>query len=158
LFLGAGVSKQSGIPDWGEVLNKILQEAGIRVAETEPCTSIATILEVTAKIPRTALLDLCANECESRPDKRTFESMLRGALYGGERFASLSTMLQGIPFSNRAKTSFDWRPVLDELKKNTTLAAVGDLITEEESPGEVHKNAKIHAVLTTNVDGGDEST
>ena len=49
-------------------------------------------------------------------------------------------------------------PVLDELKKNTTLAAVGDLITEEESPGEVHKNAKIHAVLTTNVDGGDEST
>jgi SIR2-like domain len=152
LFLGAGVSKDSGIPDWNEVLDEILHESGISLARTGDRKSMAELLEKKAKIPRTALLDLCANEFKKRNPKGKFESLLRKALYGGAKFSPLSTMLKGIPHSKKAKLSHDWHPILDGLKKNPTLAAIGDFVMEETTPGSVRPNEKIHAVLTTNVD------
>jgi NAD-dependent SIR2 family protein deacetylase len=56
LFLGAGISKNSGIPDWGEVLEKILKQSAIRLAG--PGKSTASLLEKRANPSHRAVRSL----------------------------------------------------------------------------------------------------
>jgi hypothetical protein len=59
--------------------------------------------------------------------------------------------MNAIPVDNEKKKLFNWQPLLTELRKNATLAAVADLLIDQNS-GEAAVNPKIGAVLTTNAD------
>lgn len=152
LFLGAGVSKTSGVPEWRELLDTVLQAVGA-TPKTLDVTSLSfsKVLQDQAGLSMLSQFDLVAHECSGKEPDRTFVDLLREHLYGHKKFSQLRTSMNQIPTDNDAKLSFDWEPIVKQLSKNRTLAAVGDLLVDT-SANPVTANQKIGAVLTTNVD------
>lgn len=155
LFLGAGVSHDSGVPDWRRLIEAMLGKQGFQVqscTDEERRTSASRILEEQANLSLLAQFDLAAHQCADQSRTHEFVALLRDRLYGQAGFQRLKKLLQTIPFENRKKKEWNWQPVLAELGANTTLAAVGDLLLREKAGRAIEVNPMVHAVLTTNVD------
>jgi len=149
LFLGAGVSKTSGIPEWRELIDLMLKSLGFGPAQSS--LSVSRLLEEKASLSLLSQFDLVAHQCKGRDESDKFVSLLREHLYGAPEFKKTRQLMNAIPVDNAEKRRFCWEPLLTELRKNTTLAAIGDLLTHQ-SHGEVIVNPKIGGVLTTNAD------
>jgi SIR2-like domain len=149
LFLGAGVSKASGIPEWRELIDLMLKTLKFG-PPAENGLSLSRLLEEKASLSLLSQFDLVSHQCEGPDQSDKFVGLLREHLYGAPEFQTIRRLMNAIPVNNAEKKRFDWQPLLMELRKNTTLAAVGDLLTDQH--GEVIVNPKIGAVLTTNAD------
>jgi SIR2-like protein len=150
LFLGAGVSKASGIPEWRELIDLMLKTLGFGLAP-ESGSSLSRLLEEKASLSLLSQFDLVSHQCKSSDQSDKFVDLLREHLYGAPEFQKIRRLMNAIPVNNAEKKRFDWEPLLMELRKNTTLAAVGDLLTDHYR-GKAIVNPKIGAVLTTNAD------
>lgn len=150
LFLGAGVSKASGIPEWRGLIDAMLKTLGIGPA-TENASSFSRLLEEKAGLSLLSQFDLVSHQCQGPDQSDKFVGLLREHLYGASEFAEIRRLMNAIPVDNEKKKLFNWQPLLMELRKNTTLAAVGDLLLDQNG-GEAVVNSRIGAVLTTNAD------
>jgi hypothetical protein len=150
LFLGAGVSKASGIPEWRELIDLMLKTLGFGpVPENAP--SVSRLLEEKASLSLLSQFDLVSQQCKGSDQSGGFVGILRAHLYGAPEFQEIRRLMNAIPVENEKKRRFNWKPLLMELRKNTALAAVGDLLLDQNG-GEAIVNPKIGAVLTTNAD------
>ncbi len=127
LFLGAGVSKPSGIPEWRTLIDAMLRTLGIRPT-SESVSSFSRLLEEKAGLSLLSQFDLVSHQCQGPDRSAKFVDLLRDHLYGDPGFAELRRLMNEIPVENEKKKSHDWLPLLAELRKNTTLTAVGDLL------------------------------
>jgi hypothetical protein len=150
LFLGAGSSKASGIPEWRGLIDRMLKTLRFGPAP-ENTPSFSRLLEEKASLSLLSQFDLVSHQCKGSDQSDRFVDMLREHLYGDPGFQEIRRLMNAIPVANEKKKLFDWQPLLTELRKNTTLAAVGDLLLDQNS-GEAVVNPKIGAVLTTNAD------
>jgi hypothetical protein len=150
LFLGAGVSKPSGIPEWRELIDLMLKTLGFGPAP-ENASSFSRLLEQKAGLSLLSQFDLVSHQCKGRDQSHGFVDLLRAHLYGAPQFQELRRLMNAIPVENEKKKRFHWEPLLTELRKNATLAAVGNLLVDQKE-GETIVNPNIGAVLTTNAD------
>jgi SIR2-like domain len=154
LFLGAGVSKASGIPGWRELLDALLADM-VSFPEASstngPSGSASLRLESAARLPMTSQFDLVAHDCKEHDREHEFVDRLRAGLYGQKDFAGTRELLNAIPEDNEAKKLHDWTLLRAALDKNETLAATGELLVHA-LMGSQPTHPKVHAVLTTNVD------
>jgi hypothetical protein len=154
LFLGAGVARGSDIPDWRGLLDHLLgsmRQAMPGTGKQPTDKTPSETLEQDARLPLTSQFDLVAHDCAGPDRTREFTERLRTGLYGGEKMQELRRLANAIPESNKDKKNHDWAPLLKELRRNTTLASVGDLLVKQQR-SESMLNPNIHGVLTTNVD------
>jgi hypothetical protein len=150
LFLGAGVSKASGIPEWRELIDLMLKT--LRFGPTpENASSVSRLLEEKASLSLLSQFDLVSQQCEDSNQPGGFVGILRAHLYGAREFQEIRRLMNAIPVDNEEKKRFNWEPLLKALGKNATLAAVGDLLLGQNG-GATTVNPKIGAVLTTNAD------
>jgi len=137
LFLGAGVSCESGIPSWTKLIERLLSK-----------DKIGTDYEVV-KLAFPSLLaqfDLAAYCLDSQ---LKFACQLYSCLYRDLKFKDL---LGEIPKNPDAEARWrKWDQVVAELERNGTLKAVGELLILEEGQ-HLRRNPQILAVLTTNAD------
>jgi len=136
LFLGAGVSVESGIPNWDALADALLLKAltgeGLEAVKRALPSHISRF-EFAGK----------------RLGTRRFVEELYAALYGGMGCKSL---IEGIPVKRRAQETWvGWQSVADALGANRTLAAIGDLLILKEGAG-FRRNPQVHSVLTSNAD------
>ena len=137
LFLGAGVSLCSGIPSWPRLAKEVLLELGLNYGEVRwACPSLIAQFDLARR----------ANGVEE------FTRALYKCLY---RNTDSQQLIREIPKRLKDQSGWNrWPAVLDSLRKNDTLEAVGELlITDDEmKDGDLVANRQIHAVLTTNAD------
>jgi hypothetical protein len=150
LFLGAGVSKASGIPEWRGLIDGMLKTLGFSPGPENP-SSFSRLLEEKASLSLLSQFDLVSHQCRGPGESDRFVSLLRDHLYGASEFQEIRRLMNEIPVDNEEKKSFDWQPLLRELRKNTTLAAVGDLLLDPKVD-QPAVDPQIGAVLTTNAD------
>ena len=141
LFLGAGVSKCSGIPNWPGLAETLLKRtfksetdrAGVKWA----CPNLMSKFDLVAY---------------RLGDPENFYKELYSALYGDPKFAEVKNLAKLIPPERVKQRDWaKWNALLTELEQNKTLKAVADLlIIDSEKP--YTRNPQIHAVLTTNAD------
>ncbi len=140
LFLGAGVSVGSGIPNWQKLARDlIVPEVSSDYKEVKRAfPSLPTQFQLAA--------------CKLPPGQ--FVKKLYERLYSGLKFKK--GMLKDIPRKREEQRNWSgWDKIRKELGINRTLKCVGDLlIVENESTAkaEFRRNPQIHAVLTLNVD------
>lgn len=144
LFLGAGVSCDSGIPNWNRLAERVLYRVGIDDYDSIKVTfpSLITQFEVAAQ----------------RSDSRLkFARALYCSLYRDLKF---KTLLMNIPKSEKDRQEKEqsqiwgrhsWRRILAHLRTNKTLAAVGELLVVDGREN-LRRNPQVHAVITTNAD------
>jgi hypothetical protein len=150
LFLGAGSSKASGIPEWRGLLDGMLKTF-LSEPATENAPSLSRLLEEKASLSLLSQFDLVSHQCKGPNQSDKFIGMLRDHLYGAREFQQIRGLMNAIPVENEKKKGFNWQPLLTALRKNATLAAVGDVLLDSNG-GKAVVNPKIGAVLTTNVD------
>jgi hypothetical protein len=137
LFLGAGVSKGSGIPSWTELIKRLLPKADISTNYDNVNRAFPSLL---------SQFDLAAHHLKS-PLK--FARQLYQCFYQDLKFKHL---LCQIPSYEEGEATWPkWNEVVTELQQNGTLAAVGELLIVEEQQ-QLRRNPQIHAILTTNAD------
>jgi hypothetical protein len=135
LFLGAGVSKCSGIPNWQDLAKKMLTHIGI-----------ASDYQVKIAFPSLHTQFDLAGYTLGRKEfaRRLYESLYEGL--------ECKVLLEEIPKRREAQPGWPkWNRVLAELRRNETLTAVGELLIIEEGDN-FRRNPQIHAVLTVNAD------
>jgi hypothetical protein len=140
LFLGAGVSMESGIPTWTSLIQDVFRAINIdpNIAE-QAAPSIYARFELAA---------LQSN------GQKTFCDILYDSLYNQTGFKRLKKLLEEIPRGNEEQNEWGkakWNEILKELAKNETLKDVGGLLLSRDSKKFV-RNPLIHAVLNTNAD------
>jgi hypothetical protein len=150
LFLGAGVSKASGIPEWRGLIDAMLKTLKIGPAP-ENASSFSRLLEEKASLSLLSQFDLVSHQCKGTEKSDKFVDLLHEHLYGAPEFQEIRRLMNAIPVDDEKKRLFNWQPLLMELRSNTTLAAVGDLLLDQNA-GEAVGNPKIGAVLTSNAD------
>jgi hypothetical protein len=137
LFLGAGVSKESGVPNWSELAEAVLLKSGVKPDElhtiTKALPSYITQFELAGQIlGNTGLV------------KEIYRALYRNM--------KCKPQLEGIPIKYREQKGWHgWDKILKTLKGNKTLKAVGDLLISGKGTN-VRRNPQIHAVLTSNAD------
>jgi SIR2-like domain len=138
LFLGAGVSRASGIPSWLELADALLLKSGIAAEELEA---------VKRALPsQIAQFELAGQLLGSN---RGLVTAIYEALY--DRMECKS-QLKRIPRIYEEQMGWHgWTDVLTSLQANKALEAVGNLLIGDTSAGP-RRNPQIHAVLTSNVD------
>jgi hypothetical protein len=143
LFLGAGVSLESGIPTWTALIQDVFRAIKIDpdIAEQAAPSSIYARFELAA---------LRSN------GQKTFCDILYDSLYNQTGFKRLKKLLETIPRRNEEQNKWGkakWNELLKELAKNVTLRDVGDLLISRDSKNKAFvRNPLIHAVLNTNAD------
>jgi hypothetical protein len=138
LFLGAGVSRDSGIPNWPELADALLLKSGIAANE---------LLAVKKVLPSYITQFELAGQLLGTP------SELVKAIYQGlyERM-EYKPKFEGIPRKYEEQIGWPgWGDVLKVLQTNKTLQTVGDLLMTYDTAGP-KRNPQIHAVLTVNAD------
>ena len=137
LFLGAGISSCSGIPNWPRLIERLVDKLlpGIDYATVK--WAFPTLI---------SQFDLVAYQLN---DPQKFYRAVYSALYGDPKFKDVQNIAKDIP---KEKTKWNrWQELLNGLKKNKTLEAVADLLIID-SENSHRRNPQIHAVLTTNAD------
>jgi hypothetical protein len=144
LFLGAGVSLGSGIPNWNSLIEDIFRKVGIDpdIAMKAAPSSIYAQFELAA---------LCSGE------QKDFYKNLYDCLYNQAGFKHLKAWLTKMKKGRKEQASSDqrnyWDDLRKELAKNETLRDVGDLLILDDSEKQtLRRNPQIHAVLTVNAD------
>lgn len=141
LFLGAGVSRGSGIPNWVCLSKSMPKEAGApEPKELDPNDRVKELLRrfdhVYERLHR---------------DQRKFLSNLYECLYR-KVDPNLRSFLRGIPRKREQLPGWQkWVNCHNALAQNKSLAAVGDLLVIEDED-QWRRNPQIHAVLTVNAD------
>jgi len=138
LFLGAGVSSGSGIPNWPELADKLLLKSGVKSTDLnavkKALPSYITQFELVGELLGTR--------------RRLVEEIYRG-LYAR---MECRPQLMEIPRKYEEQRGWHgWGNVFKALQANKTLKAVGDLLIDSDS-AEIRRNPQIHAVLTFNAD------
>lgn len=142
LFLGAGTSKSSGIPNWPELAGEVLQKSGIERRNRELDKVKKALPSYIAQFELAAL----------RLGSKNFVRTVYEALYAGRKCAALVSLLKKIPLEySKQKNWSGWREVLQALQENATLRAIGDLLIIEDNE-EPRCNPQIHGVVTFNAD------
>jgi SIR2-like domain len=139
LFLGAGVSRESGIPSWPELTKEMLLASGVAADEIEAIQKALPSLVSQFELARHLLAS----------DLRFVETIY-GGLYNK---MPCKARLESIP--RRYKNQADWPgwpQVHSELKQNKTLAAIGELLIVDDDQVAPRRNRQVHAVLTVNAD------
>jgi SIR2-like domain len=137
LFLGAGVSVDSGIPNWPKLVDAVLEKSGLAPGEID---------DVKKALPSyIAQFELA----DRRLGHAGFIRAVYECLY--EKMAC-KPLLENIPLKYEAQVGWGgWGGVFKALQANKTLEAVGNLlITDDEI--KPRRNPQIHAVLTFNAD------
>jgi hypothetical protein len=141
LFLGAGVSRESEIPDWVSLSKSMLKEAGApEPEELDPNDRVKKLLRRFDQVYE-----------RLHGDQREFLSKLYRGLYR-KVHPNLRNLLDCFP--KKREEQPDWREWVSfhkELARNKSLAAVGDLLIIQDE-GQWRRNPHIHAVLTVNAD------
>lgn len=136
LFLGAGVSMDSGIPSWTKLIKKLLPKAEIKTDYKDVKCAFPSL---------ESQFDLAAH----RLTPLEFARLLYECLYQDLEFKNL---LSEIPKrSDREAKWHRWEEVVTKLGDNKTLRAVGELLIVEKQE-QRRRNPQIHGVLTTNAD------
>jgi hypothetical protein len=135
LFLGAGVSSDSGIPSWPDLTKALLElcvEDGEREDVKKALPSYITQFELAGR----------------HLGYRKLVKAIHQELYDGMKCGPVKK----VPLSfKRQKKWKQWKAVLRALQDNKTLEAVGNflIIYDGKKP---RRNPQIHAVLTFNAD------
>jgi hypothetical protein len=138
LFLGAGVSKGSGIPNWPELADAVLRKSGVAADDLDTVKRA-----MPTYITQFELAGLLLGS-----QRRLVEEIHRG-LYAEMK---CGPQLKEIPRKyEKQKGWAGWNDVLKALQENKTLESVGNLLITCAS-GEARRNPQIHAVLTSNAD------
>jgi hypothetical protein len=138
LFLGAGVSVESGVPSWPVLVDRILLKSKIARRDLSRIKR-----SLPNYITRFELAGLRAG------DRVQFVKALYESLYSGVKCKGV---LEQIPKKYEKQIGWPgWTRVLRCLKSNKTLAAVGNLLIVH-SQKKPRRNPQIHAVLTFNAD------
>jgi hypothetical protein len=141
LFLGAGVSRGSGIPNWPGLTSEVLKKSGILPKEGE-LDRVQRALP--AFITQFELAGLRLGETE-------FTTTVYDSLYGGTECKPLISLLRKIPQPYKEQKNWrGWRDVLKALETNETLKAVADLLIV--GGRQPRCNPQIRAVVTFNAD------
>ena len=119
--------------------------------------SLSHLLSEKANLSLPAQFSLVRQQLKS---DRLFVRSLFRLLYGSKKFRETKALLEGIPLSDKQKiaprTRARWRKLETKIEaENKTLAAIGKLLLGDKAKGVNARpecNAKIHAVMTTNVD------
>ena len=100
LFLGAGVSKASGIPEWRELIDLMLKT--LRFGPTpENASSVSRLLEEKASLSLLSQFDLVSQQCEDSNQPGGFVGILRAHLYGAREFQEIRRLMNAIPVAGR---------------------------------------------------------
>jgi len=138
LFLGAGVSRGSGIPNWPELADTLLLKSGVESADLntvkKALPSYITQFELAGQLLGTR--------------RRLVEEIYRG-LY--ERMKCRPQLMEIPRKYEEQKGWHGWGNVLKVLQANKTLKAVGELLIINDG-AKTRRNPQIHAVLTFNAD------
>jgi hypothetical protein len=140
LFLGAGLSEGSGIPNWNSLIKDMFRKVGLdpKTARRAAPSSIYAQFDLVA-LRSGGQMEFCKN--------------LYHCLYHQARFKRLKDRLERIPFERKKQRAWSgWTGVRKELAKNKTLGEVGDLLILDDSQKQARRNPQIHAVLNVNVD------
>jgi hypothetical protein len=145
VFLGAGVSRGSRIPNWESLSESMLKEVGEppleKLAPNDPC-----------RVKK--LLDRFDQVCERLPSDRReflFLEQLYHCLYR-DFDPTAKALLGRIPINRKDQMGWEhWDECHDMLVRNKSLAAVGDLLVVGDQDRWC-RNPRIHAVLTVNAD------
>jgi hypothetical protein len=138
LFLGAGVSRGSGIPAWPELAEALLLKSGVTADQLEIVKKV-----FPSSITEFELAGLLLG---------TNRSLVMAIYKGLYEQMKCKPRLEEIPRKYEEQIGWHgWGDVLKALQANKTLEAVGDLLITYD--GTVPKrNPQIHAVLTFNAD------
>ena len=144
LFLGAGVSKDSGIPNWSELSQQLLLKS--RDVLLKSGINASKIQAVKEALPsHIAQFELAGQVLGNRG----LVEEIYGALY---KHVKCKPELESIPVAYKdQKEWLGWDKILRALQRNRTLEAVGDLLISGEGSS-LRRNPQVHAVLTSNVD------
>ena len=138
LFLGAGVSVESGVPNWPVLVNRVLLKSGIARRDLSQIER-----SLNTYITRFELAGLRAG------NRVQFVKALYESLYSGVKCRGV---LEQIPKKYEKQIGWPgWTRVLRCLESNKTLATVGNLLIVH-SQRKPRRNPQIHAVLTFNAD------
>ena len=141
LFLGAGVSSCSGVPNWPDLIRKVFSQ--IDLGESDYETVKWAFPDLLAQF------DLAGHKLDSRRD---FVKKLCDCLYGDVKFKEIKDVVADIPKKRNEQCAWPkWEELLGKLRQNKTLEAVGELLLVK-SAEQWTRNPQIHAVLTTNAD------
>lgn len=155
LFLGAGVSRCSGVRDWKDLLDDLL--SSVRPDKGDSGKLSSSLLSEKANLSLPAQFSLVREHLGSEGD---FVRSLFSHLYGSEKFKETKALVERIPVSDEqkiaSKTKPLWRDLATKIEtENPTLASIGKLLLADCArcdDGKPECNPKIHGVLTTNVD------
>jgi hypothetical protein len=141
LFLGAGVSLGSGIPNWNTLIENIFRKIGIapNIGRRADRSSIYAQFELAA-LRSGEREDFCKN--------------LYDCLYSHAGFKHIKELLKKVPAKYSDQPGWKgWGDLKNKLAKNETLRDVGDLLIVDDAKKHAPKrNPRIHAVLTVNAD------
>jgi len=138
LFLGAGISVGSGIPSWPKLADKLLHKTGLNPKRRETVRKALPSYIAQFELVRQLL-----------GNAREFVKVVHDGLYERLTFKS---QLKQIPRKYEDQVIWTgWPTVLESLRANETLEAVGDLLIIDGTTSLRH-NPQIHAVLTFNAD------
>jgi hypothetical protein len=138
LFLGAGVSRDSGIPAWPELAERLLLKSGVTCDE----------LGIVKRVFPSPII-----EFELAAQLQGADRDLVIAIYNGlyERM-DCKLQLERIPRKYEEQIGWDgWGCVFKALQANKTLQTIGDLLIRYDG-SEPKRNPQIHAVITVNAD------
>jgi hypothetical protein len=138
LFLGAGVSRGSGIPSWLELADVLLLKSGVAPTELDTVKkalpSYITQFELAGQL------------------LGTYRKLVIAIYQGLYERMECKFQLEGMPRRYEEQIGWHgWGDVLKSLQANKTLEAVGDLLITDDGTGP-KRNPQIHAVLTSNAD------
>jgi hypothetical protein len=141
LFLGAGVSRGSGIPNWVSLSESMLKEAG--APEPEELDRNHGVKKLLRRFDQAYRRLHC--------DQGIFLRNLHECLYR-KADRNLRNLLEHIPRERQRLLGWqEWVNCHNLLAQNMSLAVVGDLLVIEDK-GRWRRNPQIHAVLTVNAD------
>jgi hypothetical protein len=139
LFLGAGVSANSGIPNWPQLSDKLLRKSGVLHRE------LATVKQAFPSY--ITQFELAGRRLG------TYRKLVEAIYHGLYDEMKCKPLLEKIPPRYAKQKKWPrWGEVLKALQANKTLEAVGDLLLIGKDGARPRRNPQIHAVLTVNAD------